>query len=330
MDSGIYIIFNHVSNKLYIGQTRNLKNREYCHFHALKNGKHHNKYLQRAFNHDGEDAFHFIVVERCPVEELDEREKYYIKAFRSMDNLHGYNLESGGNVGKEVSEAVKEAKRGASNPMYGKHISGAHVEALRIKNRCHGSLLTEEDVEKIKLELLHGANCSELGRKFGTTRAVITKIKTGKNFYWVRPDLNDKITEDTKKRERNKKIRELAEAGYSRNKISKELGIMPSTVAMVLGRPSDIFVKNSPQKQALRRNILEDYRKGISREEIMKTYAINPSMYVSIISDEYNKNLKELQSKAIEMRKSGMMVKDIAKELGYARTTISRWTKSVK
>lgn len=53
-------------------------------------------------------------------------------------------------------------------------------------------------------------------------------------------------------------------------------------------------------------------------------------MYVSIISDEYNKNLKELQSKAIEMRKSGMMVKDIAKELGYARTTISRWTKSVK
>lgn len=47
----------------------------------------------------------------------------------------------------------------------------------------------------------------------------------------------------------------------------------------------------------------------------MKTYAINPSMYVSIISDEYNKNLKELQSKAMEMRKSGMMVKDIAKNL---------------
>lgn len=27
------------------------------------------------------------------------------------------------------------------------------------------------------------------------------------------------------------------------------------------------------------------------------------------------------------MRKSGMMVKDIAKELGFVRTTISKWTK---
>lgn len=330
MDSGIYIIFNHVSNKLYIGQTRNLKNREICHFSALRNGKHHNKYLQRAFNRDGEDAFHFIVLEKCPVEELDERERQYIKSFRSMDNTLGYNLESGGNVGKEVSEAVKEAKRGANNPMYGKHISSAHIESLRVKNRCHGSSLTEEDVEKIKIELLHGANCSDVGEEFGTTRAVITKIKTGKNFYWVRPDLNDKISETAKKRERNKKIRELDELGYSRGKISRELGITPATVTRVLGKPSDYFLKNSPQKQAISAKVLNDYRKGIPREEIMRTHGINPSMYVSIISDEYNKNLEELKNKAIEMRKSGMMVKDIAKELNRARTTISRWTKSVK
>lgn len=330
MNSGIYIIFNHVSNKSYIGQTRNLKNREYCHFNALRKGKHHNKYLQRAFNHDGEDALHFIVLEKCPVEELDEREKYYIGLLRSMDNMHGYNLESGGNVGKEVSEAVKAAKRGANNPMYGKHLNASHIESLRMKNRCHGSSLTDKDVEEIKIELLSGANCSEVAERFNTTRAVITKIKTGKNFYWVRPDLNDKITESAKKKTRNAKIRELAKAGYSRNKISKDLGITPATVARVLGEPSDVFVKNSPQKQAFRKMVLDDYRRGIPRKEIMKIYGINPSMYVSIISDEYNKNLEESKSKAVEMRKSGAMVKDIAKELGYARTTISRWTKSVK
>ena len=58
----------------------------------------------------------------------------------------------------------------------------------------------------------------------------------------------------------------------------------------------------------------------------MAKHHIKSCAYVSYTHDAYNKKLQELKNKAIEMRKSGMMVKDIAKELGFVRTTISRWT----
>ena len=45
--------------------------------------------------------------------------------------------------------------------------------------------------------------------------------------------------------------------------------------------------------------------------------------------DAYNIKINNIKNRAVEMRKSGIMVKDIAKELGFARTTISKWTKEV-
>lgn len=325
MESGIYALYNIASGKIYIGQTRNLVRREYEHFRCLRKGKHHNKYLQRAFNQDGENNFKFVIVEKCPIEELDNKERYYIEKFQLMDNQLGYNLENGGNVGKEISELAREAKRGEKNPMYGKKLSPSHVEAMRIKNRCHGSSLNEKQVEKIKLALLDDVSEDELSNKYQVSKHVICKIKTGKNFSWVRPELNEKISEEYKKKIRNEKIIELYNKGFTRSEISKELKIMPATVARVLKKPSSFF-KHSEEKQQLIKAVVTDFEKGLTKEEIMAKHHITSTVYVSYTHDAYNKKLQELRSKAIEMRKSGMMVKDIAKALGYARTTITRWT----
>ena len=61
----------------------------------------------------------------------------------------------------------------------------------------------------------------------------------------------------------------------------------------------------------------------------MKKNDIKPLVYTKVISSTYNSQKEELKRKAISMRKSGMMVKDIAKELGFARTTITKWTKDI-
>ena len=325
MESGIYALYNIASGKAYIGQTRNLERRKQDHFRNLRKGKHYNKYLQRAFNQDGEQNFKFVIIEKCPIEELDKKERYYIEKYQLMDNYLGYNMENGGNVGKEISELAREAKRGEKNPMYGKKLSASHVEAIRIKNRCHGSSLRKEQVEKIKLDLISNVSEEELSNKYQVSKHVICKIKTGKNFSWVRPELNEKISENYKKKIRNEKIIDLYGKGFTRAEISKELKIMPSTVARVLKKPSRYF-KRSEEKQQLINAVVADFEKGLTKEEIMKKYNISSASYVSYTHDAYNKRLQELKNKAIEMRKSGMMVKDIAKALGYARTTITKWT----
>ena len=75
--------------------------------------------------------------------------------------------------------------------------------------------------------------------------------------------------------------------------------------------------------------VVDEFLKGVPREKIMKKFGITPTVYVSMISDAHNEKMNGLKEKAISMRKSGMMVKDIAKELGFARTTITRWTKDI-
>ena len=46
MKSGIYIIRNLINNKVYVGKSKNVKQRKNAHFSALKLNKHNNQHLQ--------------------------------------------------------------------------------------------------------------------------------------------------------------------------------------------------------------------------------------------------------------------------------------------
>ena len=98
--SGIYIIKNNSNNKVYVGQSKNVKNRVYVHRYSLQYNRHYNKHLQTAWNRDGEPSFIFEIIEICPKEKLDEREIYYINMYDSY--VHGYNGTTGGQVGHLV------------------------------------------------------------------------------------------------------------------------------------------------------------------------------------------------------------------------------------
>lgn len=65
MNSGIYIIRNLANDKVYIGKSKNIKQRKNTHFSALKLNKHNNQHLQNSYNKYGKNNFEFDVLEYC-------------------------------------------------------------------------------------------------------------------------------------------------------------------------------------------------------------------------------------------------------------------------
>jgi group I intron endonuclease len=92
MSLGIYIIKNTQNNKVYVGSSVNVKNREYKHFWMLERGVHDNSYLQNSYNKYGKTSFIFEVVETCDESNLIEKENYYISYYKSNVMSFGYNL----------------------------------------------------------------------------------------------------------------------------------------------------------------------------------------------------------------------------------------------
>lgn len=104
--TGIYCITCSKTNEKYIGQSVSIKRRWTTHKRELKNNIHYNKHMQATYNKYGEDSFIYEILELCPKDKLNEREKFYIKLFDSYN--HGFNQDIGGCD-----------TRGENNPMYG-------------------------------------------------------------------------------------------------------------------------------------------------------------------------------------------------------------------
>lgn len=86
--SGIYKITNNKNGRVYIGQSQNMYIRWKQHRAALKAGKHPNKLLQNDWKVSSK-SFRWDVVEYCGIDELNEREKYWIERYNSIKE--GYN-----------------------------------------------------------------------------------------------------------------------------------------------------------------------------------------------------------------------------------------------
>ena len=85
-----------------------MKRRLRQHSSDLRQGKHENKFLQNTFNKYGFGNFKFEIIELCSIEELDEREKYWINLYGGVESKNNFNFESGGHKNKRYSEIVKQ------------------------------------------------------------------------------------------------------------------------------------------------------------------------------------------------------------------------------
>ena len=85
--SGIYEILNTVNGKRYIGQTSNFKKRWKEHRTGMKRGDHGNRYLQRAWDKYGEEAFKFLPILTCAPSMLTFYEQQLLDKVKPEYNL---------------------------------------------------------------------------------------------------------------------------------------------------------------------------------------------------------------------------------------------------
>lgn len=93
---GIYEIRNLSTGKVYIGQSKNIEKRWSDHKYQLRNQRHHNDFLQRAWNKYGENDFVFNILELVSEKHLPKTEEKYVIKLNSSNNSFGYNLTTGG------------------------------------------------------------------------------------------------------------------------------------------------------------------------------------------------------------------------------------------
>ena len=190
--SGIYKITNNVNGKFYIGSSQNISRRWYDHKRELRIQKHHNKYLQRAWNKYGEENFSFEIVEECKVEELSDREQLYIEKYVNSDFCYNISIDTiapmrGKKHSEEAKRKMSESRKGLmvgpKNHMYGKHLSDEEKKKLSLafageKNPMYGKHLSDESKRKIS-EAHKGTKCPEYLKR----RYRLEMLGSGNPFY---------------------------------------------------------------------------------------------------------------------------------------------------
>lgn len=143
MKSAIYLISWTNNHHFYIGQTQNFQTRKNRHLSSLIRNKHHNLRVQRVFNKYGEPQFH--IVEECEIEELDQREQFYLDLLFSDPNcLNVSKYAEAPNRGLKHSEKTKKkisnAAKGEKSCWFGKkHTEETRKKMSAIKKgRCKG------------------------------------------------------------------------------------------------------------------------------------------------------------------------------------------------
>lgn len=110
------MIRNTINGKIYIGQSRDISSRWLHHRSDLRGGYHSNKHLLGAWKKYGEAAFDFSIIEETTEKELNDRERFWITYYDSVNN--GYNFDYGGDgvFGYRHSEEEIDKMRRIQSP----------------------------------------------------------------------------------------------------------------------------------------------------------------------------------------------------------------------
>lgn len=106
--SCIYKITSITTGRIYIGSAINYDRRKYMHLWFLKKNRHHSIFLQNNFNKYGIDDLIFEIIELTPIENLIDREQFYIDKLNPDFNI---SKKAYSTLGVKCSEEKKEKLR---------------------------------------------------------------------------------------------------------------------------------------------------------------------------------------------------------------------------
>ena len=139
MNSGIYQIKNKVNGKVYIGQAIDVYERRSKHLSALRNNHHFNPHLQRAWDKYGPKAFEWSFVEACPIDQLQEREKYWVEKTNAFYGGYNRTLGGDGTPGRTQSLFEREERSKISTEMWKDKETRARIL------KAHGDAMSSEE-----------------------------------------------------------------------------------------------------------------------------------------------------------------------------------------
>lgn len=209
---GIYGIHNTVNGKWYVGQSNNIRKRNLYELRNLRNGVFHydnsNHHIVDAWQKYGENAFEWVVLEECTIEQLDEREIFWIEKKDSYRNGYNQTLGGGGSRGVVVSDETRRkmslSSSGEKHPLWGKHRTAETKRKLSLwRTGRKGTPMSEEVkrmlIEKRSIKIMCNENgkiyssMSEAGRELNLDVSAIAKnckgqrsIVKGYTFQYVK------------------------------------------------------------------------------------------------------------------------------------------------
>jgi group I intron endonuclease len=142
----IYRARNVMNNKVYIGQTiKTLRERKKEHIFSALYGI--DTYFYSAIKKYGKENFKWKVIEKIyNKKQLDNKEKYWIRFYKSNNSEYGYNLTSGGKSGGHLNESTR-------NKIGSRHKGKIVSEETRTKMSLaqKGRIISEETRKKMSL-----------------------------------------------------------------------------------------------------------------------------------------------------------------------------------
>jgi group I intron endonuclease len=140
---GIYKIVNTATGQCYVGQSQRVKKRIREHFRLLRNGKHPNSHLQKAFNKYGLASFYGSIEIECKdLAELDQLEEAFLKKDAWFEEETVYNIADfakapmrGKTHSPEIREKIRLGRRATTfdfkSAEYRKTLSEAQMARLQ-------------------------------------------------------------------------------------------------------------------------------------------------------------------------------------------------------
>lgn len=291
MKGYIYKITNKVNGKSYIGQTRyTIEFRWRQHLH-----KKDNTYFHNAIRKYGADNFIIEKLEECNIEDLNEKEIYYIAKYNTFKD--GYNLTIGGDGNRTL---LLDDKYDEISALYLSGFSSNKIatlykvdkasivkilKQLGIKIRNNSLNINRQELEELIQDYQNGYSLRELAKRYNCSGPGLKEFLIKKGV-----DLRQKysILEDTKSQE--SLIKDYTSSTIKLKDIQNKYHCSYATLLKVLsinGISKEKYSFKLSDKECLK--VIEQFNSGKKIKDIAHSFKVDKATIYSLLK-RYNVN----------------------------------------